>query len=232
MNAKSPKSQTVKFFSQSNLFIGLIGLVTLVGALAPVYQSNVEAARQIELLRIENEQERRENTQIEQELDKTQVSVAKTHASLAEAKVAIKAVYDPSFVRIKHYCSRFGRQVELKSQNGRFQKYFGATAKITGNNFLKSPYGHRWPQDKAKLGGKLQPGDFLIKRSGSGGAGHFGVYVGPVPAFPKYGNLVAENSSTAIRRVQGAKGFRTLEEFNAYGGKFDVVVRLPDPVKK
>lgn len=61
----------------------------------------------------------------------------------------------------------------------------------------------------------------LVKMVGSGGAGHIGVYVGHVPGLGD--DLVAENSSTSIGRVSGAKGYRTLEQF----GHYDLLGRLP-----
>jgi hypothetical protein len=53
------------------------------------------------------------------------------------------------------------------------------------------------------------------KGTKSNPAGHVGIRVA--------GNRVAENSTTRVGRVQGAKGFRTLDQF----GKVDLIVRLP-----
>lgn len=61
----------------------------------------------------------------------------------------------------------------------------------------------------------LLPGDLLIKGAHEGAPdGHIGIYVG--------NSNVAENSSTKIGRVSGAKGFRTLAQF----GHYDGVVRV------
>lgn len=142
-------------------------------------------------------------------------------ASMAEATAAKGAIYDRAFRLQSGYCSQFARMVAQKSQGSEKYRYlFGASAIESANRFLKYSYGHLWPSEKAKLGGTIQPGDFLFKRYGSGGYGHVGIYAG--------NGLVAENSSTRYGRIQGAKGYRTLRQF----GYFDVVGRLPDPNPK
>jgi hypothetical protein len=69
-----------------------------------------------------------------------------------------------------------------------------------------------------------QPGDILYKTSGT--FGHVGIYCGRLHlADGDENGYVAENSSTKIGRVSGAKGYRSLEDF----GRVDLVVRLSPP---
>jgi hypothetical protein len=153
--------------------------------------------------------------------------IGANRASIAEADQAKTAVLDRRFELESGYCSRYVRQVvEATHSSTKYSYLFGASAKISANLFLASPYGYHWPAEKSKLGGVIQPGDILFKRRGSGGYGHVGIYVGDIPGVGK--QLVAENSSTSIGRIQGAKGYRTLAQFNN-DGKLDVVGRLPLP---
>jgi hypothetical protein len=142
--------------------------------------------------------------------------------SLAEAEEAQRAITAPGYTDIKNQCSKFVRQVADKSQNHLFRKYFGASANETGTNFLHSPYGWHW-HERHEHGG-IQPGDILVKIFKP--YGHIGIYVGVI----RGRQLVAENSSTSIGRVAGARGYRTLSQFAGSHG-IDVIVRLPDPVK-
>jgi hypothetical protein len=145
--------------------------------------------------------------------------------SLAEAQAAKKGILDRSFEIRSGYCSRFVRQVVQKSQGSRFNHLFGPTSTDTTWRFVRAGYAFKWPENKARLGGVIKPGDILFKvkdrfgRPVARGYGHVGIYAG--------NNLVAENSSTSKGRIQGAKGYRTLAEY----GYFDYVGRLPDPVK-
>lgn len=109
--------------------------------------------------------------------------------------------------------------IETRPGGAKYAYLFGSSARISADNFLRSPWGWHWPADKAKIGG-IRAGDILFKRFGSGGYGHVGIYAGNM--------LVAENSSTHVGRIQGAKGYRSLAQFNRDGG-VDVIGRLPDP---
>lgn len=132
---------------------------------------------------------------------------------LAEAAKA--AMHDDEIVAEKGWCSKFCRQVVGKVYGEKYRDLFGATAILTGKNFQRAGYVR--PTAKA---GAPQLGDLLFKMTGSGGFGHVGIYVG--------GGKVAENSSTKLGRVSGAKGYRTLAQY----GKYDLVGRLPEPVAK
>lgn len=144
--------------------------------------------------------------------------------NIALAKALIDAVTDDSLdadnpnyphdpgVRRKHMCSRFTRTGTRKLYGSKYQGLFGSTAVQTGENLRDAGF---------TSAGAPQEGDYLVKLVGSGGAGHIGVYVGHVPGLGD--GLVAENSSTSIGRVSGAKGYRTLDQF----GHYDVLGRLP-----
>ncbi len=118
---------------------------------------------------------------------------------------------DPGVQR-KHMCSRFSRCGTRKLYGQKYQGLFGGTAIETGENLRDAGF---------TAADAPQAGDYLVKLAGSGGAGHIGVYVGHVPGLGD--DLVAENSSTAIGRVSGAKGYRTLDQF----GHYDLLGRLP-----
>jgi cell wall-associated NlpC family hydrolase len=122
---------------------------------------------------------------------------------------AAKAVTQDGFTGTVRECQKFVRQV-YESTDGLLYEPFRATtaegARVawSGSRFAVAP------------GRGSVPGDILYKRGTSKDrAGHVGIRVA--------GNRVAENSSTKIGRVSGAKGFRTLEQF----GKIDLIVRLP-----
>lgn len=144
--------------------------------------------------------------------------------NLALAKALISAVTDdvldannPNYpsdpgVKRKHMCSRFARTGTRKLYGPKYQGLFGSTAIETGENLRDAGF---------TATGAPQEGDHLVKMVGSGGAGHIGVYVGHVPGLGD--GLVAENSSTALGRVSGAKGYRTLDQF----GHYDLLGRLP-----
>lgn len=117
---------------------------------------------------------------------------------------------DPG-VKRKGMCSRLCRCGTRTLYKGKYQSLFGGSAIETGRNF----------RDAGFVGSKPEEGDFLIKMTGSGGFGHIGCYVGDVPGVGC--DLVAENSSTKIGRVSGAKGYRTLAQFGAY----QIIGRLP-----
>lgn len=144
--------------------------------------------------------------------------------NLSLAKALIDAVTDdrldadnPNYpddpgVRRKHMCSRFARCGTRKLYGPKYQGLFGSTAIQTGENLRDAGFTHSGPP---------QEGDYLVKMVGSGGAGHIGVYAGQVPGLGD--GLVAENSSTLLGRVSGAKGYRTLDQF----GHYDLLGRLP-----
>ncbi len=127
-------------------------------------------------------------------------------------KIEVKAraaVTDPAFEREGGWCSRFVKQVVVAALGWRFKKYFGGSAAESCA---------LWREAGLTLPGTSRPiqhGDILFKPS-AGRSGHVGIYVG--------NNKVAENSTTATGRVQGAKGYRTLEQF----GTFQFIGRLPD----
>lgn len=149
---------------------------------------------------------------------------ASPHPNLVLASTANRAIRSKNFTAIPGYCQKFERQVvQDKTAYGdyAYQSYMKGTARLTGLAFLRTRYG--FPASELEARGGLQVGDILFKTTGSGGAGHVGIYVGRVPGYEKLGGLVAENSSTSIRRIQGAKGYRTLREF----GAVNVYVRLP-----
>ncbi len=112
------------------------------------------------------------------------------------AEAAKSAITDPSVTAEKGMCSRFGRQVTEKVYGEKFDHLFGATALETAKNFAQAGLARRVVHKAQPM-----PGDFLFKNIGPNG--HLGIYVGH--------GLVAENSSTHLGRVCGAKGFRSLE---------------------
>ncbi len=122
---------------------------------------------------------------------------------------AIQAVSNDGFESKKGYCSRFVRQVSSKVYGDKYAGLFGASAISSCNNFLAAGLAEPHTAQNVELG------DILFKRQGAGPFGHVGIYVGD--------RGVAENSSTSIGRIQGAKGFRSLAQF----GAFDFLGRLP-----
>jgi hypothetical protein len=126
------------------------------------------------------------------------------------AQAAIAAVTDPTVEQKKGFCSRFVRQVVQKVYGNEYRGLFGASAIETGHNFRDVGL------TVNATASTIEVGDILFKMTGSGGFGHVGIYVGE--------EGVAENSSTPIGRVQGAKGFRTLAQY----GHFDLVGRIPE----
>lgn len=149
------------------------------------------------------------------------------------AKAAISAVRDdeldvgnPNYpndpgVKIKSMCSRFARCTTRKVYGQKYQSLFGGSAIITGH--LMRDAGISSPE---KGSAKPQLGSYLIKMQGSGGFGHIGIYVGLVPGVGT--DMVADNSSSSIGRISGAKGFKTLRQF----GAFDICANLSSPEKE
>ncbi len=134
-------------------------------------------------------------------------------------RAVISAVTDSHFETEKSYCCRFVREVvESVYIGGTFDSEFADTARLTGLNFIHAGLGFRY------RGEDLVVGDILFKIPDAGKFGHVGIYVDRVPGHDTR-HLVGENSSTPIGRIQGAKGFRSLEEW----GHISAVVRLPLP---
>ena len=124
----------------------------------------------------------------------------------AIARAAMDAVTDDDFERQAGYCQRFVRQVVQSVVGDRYDHVWSDSAATTARACRAAGLA---------VDGEPQPGDLLYKTAGSGGYGHVGIYVGD--------GRVAENSSTKIGRVSGAKGYRTLSQF----GTVDAIVRLP-----
>jgi cell wall-associated NlpC family hydrolase len=125
------------------------------------------------------------------------------------AAAARAGITDPKFERAGGYCSRFVKQVVVGALGWRLKKYFGGSA---------SESYQLWRDAGFTLPGStrpLKPGDVLFKPS-AGRYGHVGIYCDEAH--------VAENSTTATGRVQGAKGYRTVAQF----GTFQFIGRLPD----
>ena len=125
------------------------------------------------------------------------------------AQEAMAAITDPAVTAEDGWCSRFVRQVTEKVYGTKFAHLFRSDAILTAYAFRDAQLA-AVPQWRA-----VQPGDILFQTSGHGSHGHVAIYVGS--------GLVAENSSTSIGRVQGAKGFRSLKQF----GEYQLVGRLP-----
>ena len=122
------------------------------------------------------------------------------------ARAAMAAITDPAVESEAGFCQRFVRQVAQL---------------VVGHE-----WDHLWTPSALEsmavcrsaglcVTGPPEPGDLLYKGRRSGAFGHVGIYVGD--------GRVAENSSTKIGRVSGAKGYRTLSQF----GTVDAIVRLP-----
>jgi hypothetical protein len=124
------------------------------------------------------------------------------------AQAAIDGITDTRTERAPGYCSRWVRQVVEKLYPGIYDGLFAGSANETGLNFEHAGYGQ-----PAANAGTIQIGDILVKEFAP--FGHIGIYVGE--------QGVAENSSTRIGRVLGAKGYRTLAQW----GRPAIVVRLP-----
>ena len=124
------------------------------------------------------------------------------------ASGAIKAVTDPAFESRKGFCSRLVREVVASAYGDRYQDLFGPSALATAGDFEQAGL-------TVDATPNPDPGDILFKTSGAGPFGHVGIFTGD--------KGVAENSSTSIGRVQGAKGYRSLAQF----GPFQSIGRLP-----
>lgn len=122
------------------------------------------------------------------------------------ADAARRAVTDPAFDATTGHCQVFARQVVQSVVGGRHDAILWKPSALEAMEALVAA-GHG-------VDGPPRPGDLLYKGRRSGPAGHVGVYVGD--------GKVAENSSTKVGRVQGAKGYRTLKQY----GTIDAIVRL------
>jgi hypothetical protein len=121
---------------------------------------------------------------------------------------------DPG-VKAPGMCSAFVRRVVRKVYGSKFDHLFGKSARVSGKNFQSTSFARPYGGPAS-----LQVGDLLFKLDGSKGFGHVGIFVGP--------QGVAENSSTKVGRVSGAKGYRSVQDFGK-PDKIDLIVRLPDP---
>lgn len=124
---------------------------------------------------------------------------------------AMLAVKDADFEDEDGYCQRFNRQIIQSVYGDKYDQFHKASAKESAEAWLAAGIGVRSSDPS-----KLEEGDVVYKTTGSGPYGHVGIVTS---------KGIAENSSTSIGRVRGAKGYRSVAEF----GHFDVVVRLPDP---
>jgi hypothetical protein len=129
--------------------------------------------------------------------------------NLKLAEAAKNAVYSGDFELEKGYCSRFVRQVVESVYNEKYSELFGASAIQTGKNFIGAAM---------TTTDKVEPGDILVKMTGSGGFGHIGIFVGD--------DKVAENSSTKFGRIRGALGFRTMSQW----GDWQVTARIDEKI--
>ena len=130
------------------------------------------------------------------------------NATLAAA--AVSAVTNPAFERRGGYCQRVVRQVVQGAHGNRYDRFHKATAEASRKAWIAGGYAVS-PQNGSVIG------DILYKAATRDvPEGHVGIRVA--------GNRVAENSTTSLGRLQGAKGFRTLEEF----GSVKTIVRLKD----
>jgi len=137
----------------------------------------------------------------------------KALSDAASASIHNPESRDPALVmpRARYWCSRFCRRVARRVYGLRYDHLFGPSARETAAR-LKAA-GLLLDHQTGSI-----PGDLLFKLdTKSGKDGHVGIRV--------EGNKVAENSSTKKGRINGALGFRTLEEF----GKVSAVGRLPQP---
>jgi len=123
----------------------------------------------------------------------------------ALAKAAVAAVTDPAFEAEAGYCQRFVRQVVQAVAGDQFDHLWAESATATARRCLAAGLA---------VVGTPRAGDLLYRTQGAGGFGHVGICLGD--------GRVAENSSTKVGRVQGAKGYRSLKQY----GAVDVLVRL------
>ena len=126
------------------------------------------------------------------------------------AQRAVKAVTDPAFCARRGMCQCFARQVIQAELGDAYDDYHGPNATVSA---------YRWRRGGYAVSGSPERGDLLYKTNGE--FGHVGIYVGGVEGRGQ--DLVAENSSKSIGRVQGAKGYRSLRDY----GPWDILVRIP-----
>lgn len=124
------------------------------------------------------------------------------------ADKAISAITDPAYVSTPGCCEMFAREVCQAVYGVTRFDFFRGSAQESGL-VAKS--------EGLAVAGDPQVGDLLYLTGFY--PGHVGIYTGPDRG-------VAENSSTRIGRVQGAKGYRSLDQFLA--GRPATIIRLPD----
>lgn len=127
------------------------------------------------------------------------------------ADAAVAGITNPNYEEAPGYCQRFAREVIEGVYGAKYSPNFQPSAKDTAYALLAA--GLAMAADEA---GTLQIGDVIYKTTTAGPFGHVGIYVDQ--------SRIAENSSTSIGRVQGAKGFRTPAQW----GTPQVVFRITD----
>jgi hypothetical protein len=142
--------------------------------------------------------------------------------NLTLRSAAIAGITDKGYEAAPGYCERFFRQVSESVYGTTYADYYCASARETALAFLDGGQ-QDYSAFVATSSEHPQLGDVFFKTQGSGNFGHVGIYVGDIAGIGA--DLVAENSSTSIGRINGAKGYRTLNQW----GHIDVVVRFPDP---
>lgn len=142
-------------------------------------------------------------------MNKNNVSHAPGPDNPVLAAVAERALRDAHFTSVAGMCQKLVRQVVQAFAGSRYDQYHKATAELSRQAWANSPYAVSPSQGSVV-------GDILYKKGTPGQpAGHVGIRVP--------GNRVAENATTGKGRINGAKGYRSLEEF----GRVDLIVRLP-----
>lgn len=138
------------------------------------------------------------------------------------ANEAIFAINDSDFTDVPGMCKKFVRQVNEAYYGDRFAACLeGSSAVVACRNFEQGCSPDVQVYEAVGERFNLLPGDTLFKKTGSGPYGHTGIYVGAVAGIGS--DLVAENSSTHIGRINGAKGYRSREQW----GHIDTMVRFP-----
>ena len=156
----------------------------------------------------------------------------------AIALAAVLALRNPSFESEPGYCERFARQVfeSVYPEHAEVTVNFLASARSSATAFIDTKYcvvdrvgGMILPTESERL---VQAGDYLYKciRT-SGVSGHVGIAFHQPTADGGSIICVAENSSyhenpDATGNVNGAKGYRNLDDF----GPYEVLVRFDKQV--
>ncbi len=124
-------------------------------------------------------------------------------------QIAVSALEEPEFERIKGFCQRFIKQVVREKYGIKFDRYAQPTAHLSYLAWKKTRYAV-----DADRGSR--PNDILYwKASILRPVGHV--------ALRCTGNVIIENSVFHWTKAWGAKGFRDLSKLP----KPDLIVRLP-----